>query len=78
VLPIVCRLCTQWWQALRIRDSRQLWSALNVVPGEQCHTKLMAEVLPGGITGSSLRCQYSHNVIMAETSKTMTISQDLA
>ena len=55
-----------------------MWSALNVVPGEQCHTKLMAEVLPGGITGSSLRCQYSHNVIMTETPKTMAIPQYLA
>src|SRR5262249_9118152 len=40
--------------------------------------KVIAQVFPGGVLGSSLRHEHSHNAFLAEASKTLAVAEDLA
>jgi hypothetical protein len=55
-----------------------LWGALDLVLGQQYYSEFVTQVFPGGVAGSSLWRQHSHNVIVAEALKTVAISQYLA
>jgi hypothetical protein len=55
-----------------------LWGAFDLVPGQQRHSNFVAQLCPRGVAGRSLWCQHSHDVIMAEGSKTVAILEYLA
>lgn len=51
---------------------------IDLVPGQQYHAEVMAQVSPRGIAESSLGHEHSHHALIAETQKTLTVAQDLA